>query len=415
MSAIPQAANTASLSEMRASHLAPAVLPTGPDQLVDMFSERGFLLAQRIGKAFATSDAVPMQFRQQIPKKERGGGVVMIDNPAAMGNCLVAIETARAVGMSITAVMQQANVIEGRLTWSGKFVIAAINASGRFTPLRFQIKHLGRIKAKYREKQGWNDQKRGFDFKDVEIEVDNIECVAWALPRGAAEPRVSPEQLREYQGRQLDLLRALGQPVVESAPVSIKMAVEEGWYGKTGSKWQTEMAHLMLQYRSGSFFGNIHAPDIVMGMGRTTEEIADVIDITPDNTVPVEELRRPAARAANTEPATDVVQKNSTESTDQPAAEGAEPAAQAAAIDATASAKFDVAAFAEKLDACKTGDQLDEVFDTLRATSASEEEKAVLLDIFNRKAIDLDGGTHKPAATPAPTSRRARGTSPSID
>lgn len=414
MSANPQAANTASLTELRASNLAPVVLPTGPDQLVDMFSERGFQLAQRIGKAFATSDAVPVQFRQQIPKKERGGGVVMVDNPAAIGNCLVAIETARAVGMSITAVMQQANVIEGRLTWSGKFVIAAINASGRFTPLRFQIRNLGRIKATYREKQGWNKDKGGFDFKDVTIEVENIQCIAWALPRGAQEPRVTPEQLREYQGRQLDLFKALGLPVVESAPVSIKMAVEEGWYGKSGSKWQTEMAHLMLQYRSGSFFGNIHAPDIVMGMGRTTEEIADVIDITPDGTVHVDELRRATTSAANTSGVTDVVQKNSTENTMQPNPETGEVAAPAPAPNATGQA-FDVAAFAEKLEACKTGDALDEVFDTLRATTASDEEKAVLLDIFNRKAIELDGGTQKAAATPAPTSRRARGAAPSID
>jgi hypothetical protein len=74
----------------------------------------------------------------------------------------------------------------------------------------------------------------------------------------------------------LDLVRAAGLPVVESAPVSMKMAVEEGWYGKSGSKWQTELKQLMLQYRAGSFFGNIHAPDVVMGMGRTTEEVIDI-------------------------------------------------------------------------------------------------------------------------------------------
>lgn len=250
------------------------------DQSVDMFTERGFQLAQRVGKAFSTSDAVPAQFRAQVLKKARdengNWAEQWVENPAAMGNCLIAIETARAVRMSITAVMQNANVIENRLTWSGKFVIAAINASGRFTPLRFQKRNLGPIKAKYREKLGYNKQKGGYDFKDIEVELENLECIAWALPKGMPEPRVSLEQMREFNNEQLGLYKALGLPVIESAPVSMRLAVEEGWYGKPGSKWQTEMKHLMLQYRAGSFFGNIHAPDIVMGMGQTTEELEDI-------------------------------------------------------------------------------------------------------------------------------------------
>lgn len=277
------------------------------DQSVDMFTERGFQLAQRIGKAFATSDAVPTPFRAQVLKKAKDANGYwveeVVENPSAMGNCLIAIETARAVRMSITAVMQNANVIENRLTWSGKFVIAAINASGRFTPLRFQKRNFGPIKAKYREKQGYNKQKGGYDFKDIEVDIENLECIAWALPKGVPEPRVSLEQMREFHGEQLDLYKALGLPVIESAPVSMRLAVEEGWYGKAGSKWQTEMKHLMLQYRAGSFFGNIHAPDIVMGMGQTTEEIADttVIDMDTGEIIgkpDVAPIRRKAAPAA---------------------------------------------------------------------------------------------------------------------
>lgn len=415
MSADPKQANTASLSEMRvANQTQGSAVALAADQTVDMFSERGFQLAQRIGKAFATSDAVPAQFRLQVLKKDRNGSQ-WIENPAAIGNCLVAIETARAVGMSITAVMQQANVIEGRLTWSGKFVIAAINASGRFTPLRFQIKNLGMIKAKYREKQGWNKDKGGFDFKDITVEVENIQCIAWALPKGFHEPRVSAEQLREYKGRQLDLYRDLGLPVIESAPVSIKMAVEEGWYGKSGSKWQTEMAALMLQYRSGSFFGNIHAPDIVMGMGRTTEEVADtgVFDMNPDGTVvvPLEELRRAPAPAANSQGVTDVVQKNSTEATDEPHPETGEVAAPAQAP-AQEAAGFDVNAFADKLGAAKTQDELDAIFDTLRAQGADEEQRAVLSDVYQTRANEIEAVK---AATPAPASRRGRGATPSVE
>ncbi|WP_051516836.1 hypothetical protein [Herbaspirillum sp. RV1423] len=240
-----------------------------PDQKIDMFSLRGFELACRIGKAFAASDAVPAIFRSHTSKKDKDGSITWIENPAALGNCVVAVETAQAVGVSITAVMQNANVIEGRLSWSGKFVIAAVNASHRFTPLRFHMVNKGMMTAKYREKQGWNKQKGGFDFVDKQVELENIECTAWAIPYGMQFPPgigTLPQAI------------AAGLPVIEGAPVSMAMAVEEGWYSKPGSKWQTSMKTLMLQYRAGSFFGNIHAPDVVMGMGKSSEEVYDTID-----------------------------------------------------------------------------------------------------------------------------------------
>jgi hypothetical protein len=266
MSAQPSgAANQASVESLRSPQQL-AVRQQEPDQAVNMFSARGFALSQRIAMAFSKSTAVPAQFREFNEKRGPGGVVQWIENPAALGNCLVAIEVAQAVGMSITAVMQNADMIEGKLRWSAKFIIAAINASGRFTPLEFDLKNAGRIKAKYKEKLGWNDQKRGFDFREVEVEVDNWECRAWAMVM--------------QNGRPTDKR-------VQSAKVSMKMAVEEGWYGKSGSKWQTEMYEQMLMYRAGSFFGNIHAPDIVMGMGRTREEVEDMttIDMTRDGQV----------------------------------------------------------------------------------------------------------------------------------
>lgn len=274
-----------------------------PDQAVDMFTERGFTLANRIAKAYASSDAVPAQFRSYNLKKG-GGDEHWIENPNAIGNCLVAIEVARAVRMSITAVMQNADMIEGKLRWSGKFVIAAINASGRFTPLRFQTVNRGRIQAAYKEKTGWDREAKRPIFTDRTVEVDDVECIAWALPKGVQEPQITPDLLRKYPNRLLDLYKSLGMPVIESAPVTMKMAVEEGWYGKAGSKWQTELRALMFQYRAGSFFGNIHAPDIVMGMGRTSEEERDIIDIHDDGSYTVsrttiDELRSGPAPAAD--------------------------------------------------------------------------------------------------------------------
>lgn len=253
---------------------------------VNLFTSKGFALAQRIAMAYQEASAVPAIFRRYITKREKVGNSfreIEIENPSAFGNMLIAIETAQAIGMSITAVMQNANIIEGKLSWSGKFLIAAINASGLFTNLRFRVVNKGVIKVKYKEKGAYNEQRRGYEYTEHEVEIENLECTAWAYAMVNGQPDMSEK--------------------IEGAPVSMKMAVEEGWYAKPGSKWQGEMKHLMLQYRAGSFFGNIHAPQITMGMGRTTEEHEDIIDVypTPDGkyAVDLDALGKQAAAGAS--------------------------------------------------------------------------------------------------------------------
>lgn len=297
----PAPANQASLRQLR-EPLPPAL---NPDQRVDMFSLRGFELTCRIAKALAQSNSVPATYRQTLEKKGRGGTVEYIDNPHALSNCIVAIDIAQSLRVSVMSVMQNGNIIEGRFTWSAQYKIAAINASGRFTPLRFEKVNKGPLKATYKEKQGWNRDKGGFDFKDVEVTgLDNWEVIAWALPHGFILPA------GVYT---LAQAKAAALPVIEGAPVSMLLAVEEGWYGKSGSKWQTEMKHLMLQYRAGSFFGNIHAPDLLMGM-QTTEEVQDITTVDVDQAtgavtkVSTESMVRPAAQPANV--VTTVAQRN---------------------------------------------------------------------------------------------------------
>lgn len=409
-----------SLAEIQRTGGAVVAAPQAPDQAIDMFTERGFTLANRIAKAYASSDAVPAQFRMQVLKKV-GKQENWVDNPNAIGNCLVAIEVARAVGMSITAVMQNADMIEGKLRWSGKFVIAAINASGRFTPLRFQMVNRGQIDASYKEKTGWDDEARRPIFTERKVHVENIECIAWALPKGTPEPRLTVEQIKQYPGRMLDLYRDLGWPVIESAPVTMRMVVEEGWYGKPGSKWQTEMRTLMFQYRAGSFFGNIHAPDIVMGMGQTAEEVRDTMqtfDMAADGTVsatPIAELRTtPPPATQFVEP---VQQTQAKADVDQDTGEilstGAQQAA-AAASPAPAAQRvpaFDAEAFAEKLAACKDVDTLDLLADEIRGV-ADADTAQTLSDVYYRRRAELfDAAKPQTAAasqasTAAPASRR---------
>jgi hypothetical protein len=76
--------------------------------------------------------------------------------------------------------------------------------------------------------------------------------------------------------------KATGEELI-GPTVTMKMAVEEGWVSKSGSKWKT-MPEVMIRYRSASFFGKIYAPEILNGMG-TVEEVYDSIDerdVTPE-------------------------------------------------------------------------------------------------------------------------------------
>jgi hypothetical protein len=108
------------------------------------------------------------------------------------------------------------------------------------------------------------------------VVVQNLECTAWAIEKETRERIPSPA-------------------------VSIEMAVKVGWYGKSGSKWQT-MPEVMLRYRAASFFGKLYAPELLMGL-QSVEEMQDiVIDATPDArggyAVDLETLRAGALESA---------------------------------------------------------------------------------------------------------------------
>lgn len=143
------------------------------------------------------------------------------NNPS---NCLVALEISGRIGISPMMVMQNLDIIQGKPSWSGAFIIAAINSCGRFDPLRFQ----------------WEGEQK----------TDSYGCRAVTSDKHTGEP-------------------------VQGSLITWKMVKGEGWLNKSGSKWQT-MPEQMFQYRAASFFGRIHCPDILFGM-HSVEEIIDVV------------------------------------------------------------------------------------------------------------------------------------------
>ncbi|MGH2643722.1 MAG: hypothetical protein ACRDE2_07240 [Chitinophagaceae bacterium] len=221
--------------------------------IFNFFDKEQFEIMQRVSNLFASSELVPDMYKisDKNPKEK------------AVANCMIAIEMSQRIGASPLMVMQNLYIVYGKPTWSSKFLISTINTCGRFYPLKYRFNDLGMLGiiefTEYTKMyipgtgggKGYfkNDAKvKEFDGK----KIMNIECVAYTCEKGSDE-------------------------ILESSPISIKLAIQEGWYSKAGSKWPT-MTRQMLMYRAASFWTNTYAPELSMGM-RTEEEIRDTIDI----------------------------------------------------------------------------------------------------------------------------------------
>ena len=161
-----------------------------------------FELVQRHANMLAASTLVPKEFQGNI------------------ANCAIGLNIAKRLGADPFMVIQNVDVIHGRPSFRATFLIAMVNASGRFTPLQFRLTGEGPTRA----------------------------CVAHCKDKATGEAIDGPE-------------------------ITMAMAKAEGWSTKAGSKWIT-MPELMLRYRAAAFFARLYAPDITLGM-QTAEELYD--------------------------------------------------------------------------------------------------------------------------------------------
>ena len=261
---VPQTTSLATLRRQDAMS-APAEMRAGFDTV------GGFELMQRGARLLSSSTIVPASYRSMVEKKV-GGAVQMVENPSAMSNCVVALNMAQRMGADPLMIMQNLYIVEGRPAWSSQYIIASINACGKYSPLRFTIEDLGEKEAEYTHVK-WEGQypNRRRTETPVKTKIQDKRCIAWAIEKATGER-------------------------LESPPVTIELAVKEGWFGKEGSKWQT-MPEVMLRYRAASFFGKLYAPELLMGI-QTAEEVRDTTyTIEPDETgayqVTTAEIRRP--------------------------------------------------------------------------------------------------------------------------
>lgn len=253
-------AQTTSLAEIKKANVS---LP--PDTQASFFTVGGFDLMQRGAHLLASSTLVPSAYRNEIEDKKTG---MLVKNPNAMSNCVLALNMAQRIQADPLMIMQNLYIVEGRPGWSSQFVIASINACGKFSPLRFTVEDKGAKEVEWTTVvwEGPQGQRRKREVQH-KATIQNRECTAWAIEKATGER-------------------------LEGPSVSMEMAVAEGWFGKNGSKWQT-MPDVMLRYRAASFFGKLYAPELLMGL-QTAEEVHDTtITLEPEEAIfsPLNEVR----------------------------------------------------------------------------------------------------------------------------
>lgn len=177
-----------------------------PDAAVAV-SGGDFASMMALADRLAESKLIPQQFR------------------VAPEDVFLALDMAQRLTMNPLMVMQNLYVVQGRPAWSSQFIIACINASRRYTPLRFKIE---------RDKSG---------------NILSCQCVAND--------------------------RATGE-LLTGTKITAEMVRSEGWETKAGSKWKT-MPEQMYRYRAASFFARVNCPEITMGI-YTADEVREFDD-----------------------------------------------------------------------------------------------------------------------------------------
>lgn len=207
---------TTQAADQKSANGASPVAPSQPEQpsaalaiADDSPGAKAWALLQRKASALAASSIVPKEFQRNIP------------------NCILAIEIADRVGLPAIMVVQNIHIINGRPGWSSAFLIASVNTSKRFTPLRFE----------------WRGEKGDDD---------------WAC-RAVSTDVETKERL-------------------EGSWIDWAMVKAEKWLDKSGSKWAT-MPEQMFRYRAAAFWSRTYCPEIAMGL-LTEEEQRDINAIT---------------------------------------------------------------------------------------------------------------------------------------
>lgn len=139
------------------------------------------------------------------------------------GNCAIVLAMAARMNADPLLCLQNVYVVHGNPALSSKMLIALFNTCGRYGSIHY--KETG---------------TKGTDSQGV---------IAWAKELATGD-------------------------ILEGPEVTMKVAKDEGWIAKNGSKWKT-MPDQMLRYRAASWFIRTTAPELSVGL-QTVEEAEDI-------------------------------------------------------------------------------------------------------------------------------------------
>ena len=181
---------------------------TQPQNALNMFSSgESFNTVFTMAKTLSASTIIPDTFKGNV------------------GNVMIAIDMSQRMNANPLMIMQNIYIVHGNPAWSAKFLVACINASGRFaTPLRYE----------FSGKEG----------------TDDYGCYAYAIDKSGE--------------------------VLKGSKITIGIAKKSGWFAKNGSRWQIEPEQ-MLRYRAATRFQTAYCPEISCGLP-TVEELTEGVD-----------------------------------------------------------------------------------------------------------------------------------------
>lgn len=182
---------------------------------LNMFAnQESFNTCYKMAQILSASTIVPKTFQGNI------------------GNTMIAIDMAQRLHTNPLMLMQNIYIVYGMPSFSAKFLIACINASGLFaTPLRYEFV--------------------GEEGKDT------WGCYAYAIDKKGE--------------------------LIKGSTITIDIAKKKGWYQKDGSNWKVEPEQ-MLRYRAATRFQTAHCPEITCGLAVKEElEDGEYTEITEDN------------------------------------------------------------------------------------------------------------------------------------
>lgn len=157
----------------------------------------------KVAQQYAKSDLVPSTFK---------------DKPI---NVLIAMGLSEKTGIDLFTVMQNLNIIKGKIGWTGSFCKTLIERTGKYTDIEYI----------YVGEKG----------------KDNFGCYVQAIEKNNGK-------------------------LIKGTTVDMAMVKAEHW--DTNPKWKT-MYEQMLGYRAASFFARLHCPEALSGI-YTSEENEDI-------------------------------------------------------------------------------------------------------------------------------------------